>query len=203
MPAAPEFCDAAGNVGIVEILQIPQTQHIAHADSHVGISGKIQIDLQTVGNHTQPCLCGGQGGKGVQILGKEGGIRQRGGAEEDGICQRTAGVGKQHLLGKTGGEAGHALGYIRLTGLVGEEVLVDGLVADDGTCDALMEQRRVQQHIPVAFLRLGIPAIDIHHIGQQLESIEGNADGQGDALDRLGNSAEDGADETCVLKICC
>ena len=49
MPPAPEFRNAAGYVGIVEVFRVMEPQHPAHADGHIGIGGKIQVNVQRIG----------------------------------------------------------------------------------------------------------------------------------------------------------
>ncbi len=48
-----------------------------------------------------------------------------------------------------------------------------------------MKQRGVEQEQMVFPLGCHLAAVDIHHIGEQLEGIEGDADGQGDVGNRL------------------
>ena len=46
MPAPPEIRDAGGGVGIAEVFREVETKHPAEADRHIGIAGKIEIDLE-------------------------------------------------------------------------------------------------------------------------------------------------------------
>ena len=89
----------------------------------------------------------------------------------------------------------------RLTADAAEQLLIHGFVADNGTGDALMEQCCVQQNVPVTLLGFRLSPVDVHHIGQQLEGIEGNADGQDDFLNKLRNFSKDAADQTGIFEI--
>ena len=70
VPAPPEIGDGIGQIGVVEILFIAEAHHQAHADGHIRIGGKVQINLQGVGKAAQPQ---GQGG-GVFQGGQVGGL---------------------------------------------------------------------------------------------------------------------------------
>ncbi len=54
MPAVPEFRDAAGDIGIIEILQEVKPKHPAQPDCHITVAGKIKIDLQHETDRRQP-----------------------------------------------------------------------------------------------------------------------------------------------------
>ena len=48
MPAPPEFGDGGGDVGVVEVLGEIESQHLAHANAHHGVAGKIKVELERV-----------------------------------------------------------------------------------------------------------------------------------------------------------
>ena len=54
MPPSPEFRNALGHIRIIKILQKMKAEHPAQTDSHIGISGKIKIDLKTVRGNSDP-----------------------------------------------------------------------------------------------------------------------------------------------------
>ena len=112
---------------------------------------------------------------------------------------RSAGICQQNLLGKTGTEPGYTGSNFRLSGP--EQLPLDGLVADNGAGNALVKQRCVQKHIPIASLRLRFPPLHIHHIGQQLKRIDGKAAGQRTLLHKLGDRHATAADQACVFEI--
>ena len=79
--------------------------------------------------------------------------------------------------------------------------MVNGLVADDGTGDALMEQGGIKKNVPVAFLCGSFLAVYVDDISQQLEGVERNADGQGNSADKLRHGAENAADQSGILEV--
>ena len=70
------------------------------------------------------------------------------------------------------------------------QLLVDVAVADDGTRDALMEQGGIQEQEPELLLRLHLTPVDVDDVGNELEGVEGDTDGQGDGGNDLGNTQE-------------
>ena len=54
MPPAPEFRDAFGDIGIIEVDQKLKAQHIAEAAGHIGITAEIEIDLEGKGDDPDP-----------------------------------------------------------------------------------------------------------------------------------------------------
>ena len=83
MPAAPEFRDRLRNVGIVEVLQKIESQHLAKSDRHIGVSGEIKVDLEGIADGADP---GGE----AALLGN--------GKRRNALIDLTGAVGKQYLL---------------------------------------------------------------------------------------------------------
>ena len=54
MPSSPEFRDAPGNIRIIEVFQEMEAKHFSETDSHIGITGEIKVDLEGVGQGSQP-----------------------------------------------------------------------------------------------------------------------------------------------------
>ena len=54
------------------------------------------------------------------------------------------------------------------------------LVADDGPGDELREKADVQQQVEIAALNRHLSPVPVDDIGQNLEGVEADADGQGD-----------------------
>ena len=54
MPAAPEFCDRLGQVGVIEVFDKVETEHLAQADGHIGIAGEVKINMQGEGDAVDP-----------------------------------------------------------------------------------------------------------------------------------------------------
>src|SRR5215213_1802454 len=56
MPAPPEFRQRLRNVGRIEVLSQAKSEHPGQPDGHVGITGKIEIDLYGKTGEAQPCI---------------------------------------------------------------------------------------------------------------------------------------------------
>src|SRR6266851_8126354 len=56
MPAAPKFDDALRLIGRIEIERQRDAKNGGNAYRHIGITGKIKIDLQCVGESAIPCV---------------------------------------------------------------------------------------------------------------------------------------------------
>ena len=176
VPAPPELADAAGNEGRVEILQEAEAQHAAQADGHVGIAGKIEIQLQEEQCRRQPA-------------GKEGHLRRQG----QGLQHLPAQVRQQHLFPEAQGEAEEALPQALLRHLPMRDGLRHVAVADDGAGDELGEQGHIQQQPQGVPLQGRLAPVHVHGIGDDLEGIEGDADGElglGHAIGKARESAE-------------
>ena len=63
VPAPPELSDGAGDIGEVEVLGEIEAQHLAHTDGHHGVTGKIKVELERIGDDTQPDQRRGRIGK--------------------------------------------------------------------------------------------------------------------------------------------
>ena len=122
MPAPPEIGNTVGKKRIVEVFQKSEPQHPSKADGHVGIAGKVEIDLEAVGDDAQP-------------------RRQHRGSSLRGCClpQKTDVICQQYLFPDTTGEAFRPIGK-EVSGAIPVLQLVRyRLVADDGARNQLRE----------------------------------------------------------------
>ena len=55
MPTSPEVGHTVGNVGIVEILAEGETKHFSQTYCHIGITGKIKVDMEGIEKKSKPC----------------------------------------------------------------------------------------------------------------------------------------------------
>ena len=69
-----------------------------------------------------------------------------------------------------------------------QQLGIDILIPDDGAGNALVEQTHIQQQRGKAPLGLHLAAVHVHHIGQQLERVKRNADGQRDLQNLVGEA---------------
>ena len=149
-----------------------QPQHLAHAYGHVAVSGEIQIYLESEGQHAHPQAQRGQGRQRVKVLCEKGRVRRGPVRQQQAVGERAAWICQQRFLGKSDAEAGYARQQVGFPVPLLEKLMGDGLVADYGAGNALVEQRRVQQHVPVAALRLGVAPENIHDVCKELEGIK-------------------------------
>ncbi len=54
VPSPPELGERAGNIGRIEILPQPEAEHAGEPDRHVGVAGKIEIDLHRKAGEAEP-----------------------------------------------------------------------------------------------------------------------------------------------------
>jgi len=189
VPTAPEVLHGRAHVGVVEVLEVVEADHAAHADGHVRIRREVQVDLQREEQHAQQvCGCG---------LGKQG-FRADG---EQLVGNRRARVRKHGFLREANAEAPHAVVDVGARGLAVVDLVLHGLVADDGARDALVEERRVQQQLPEHGLRVDLSAVNVHDVRDELERVERYADGQDDFGDELGHAEQrlEAAQDPCQI----
>ena len=198
----PELGDGRGDIGVVEVLGEVEAQHLTHADAHQGVAGKVEIELERVGDDAQPDQRGGSVGEAHE--GDGGAVRHA----DDVRPERTDGVGQQDFLCQAEGEQGHAvLDLLELTAaFVDVETVGDVPVLDDGAGDELGEHDDVSTEIDDVMLRFHIPAVDVDGVGKGLEGVEADAQRQyADALNGRKTGAEDGIDaaehEICILEV--
>ena len=170
MPAPPELGDGARGIGQAEILRVFEAEDAAHADGHIGIAGKIEIDLKGIEHDAEP----GRGGR-----------RRGGAAVQDLRGDLARGVSQQDLFGKADAEAGRAVECVSGVKAARVDLPGDVGIADDRPGDELREERDVEQKFCKRPLRRDIPAPDVDRVGKRLEGIKRDADGQRD--DRHGD----------------
>ena len=163
MPTTPELGNALADVGLVEVLVKPEAHHQTQADGHIGVAGKVEIQLRGVRQDAQPGI-------------RRTGVRQRKGT----VRQRRYRVGDKDFLDEALHEPERALTELfHGMGAVGE-LIRQVLVTQHRPGNKLGEQRNESREINKPPGRFRIPSIDIHHVGNGLEDVEGNADGQDD-----------------------
>ena len=199
VPAPPELRYGLGEVGVVEVFQVVQSEHPAHAYGHVGVGGEVEVDLHHEGRDAHPGAEGREARERGEVLRKERGVGGRVRRQQQLISQRAAGIGEQGLFRQSDGEAADAGQDVPAVSL-DKELVRDGLVAHYRPRHALVEERSVEQDVQTARLRLGIAAVDVHDVGEQLEGVKGDAYGQSYVRDELRHLPEDGADEPRILE---
>jgi len=123
VPAPPEIDNARGFIGRIEVVRQLHAEEEGHADSHVGIAGKIEIQLEGVCQRPHPRFGAGQRKALVRGI-------------EDAVGVGGDAVRQEHFLGKADEEEGHALADVG----AGQRLRVGDLraelrVAHDGAGD--------------------------------------------------------------------
>ncbi len=178
MPASPEFRDAAGLIGVAEVLQERKAEQVAQTDGHIGVAGKVEVDLEGEGDGAQP--------------GRESRGLFHGG---DGLPDGAGLVGDEHLLAQADDEPLHAAADLQpvLPTLV--ELVGHRLILDDGAGDQLGEQRHVGGKVQDVPLGRHLAPVHVDGVGHGLEGVERDADGQGKA--QGGNALIEQAVDVC------
>ena len=161
VPPAPEFGYAGTDVGVVEVFQEFKAEHPPQASCHVGIAGKVKVDLQGVGQDAHP------GGEGSPFCLEK-------------IPQIAHGVGQEHLFSQAQDKQLDAGGKVVDILPAGLHLLRHILIPDNGAGNQLGEQGDIGTEDQGILLNRRIVAVHINHIAHGLEHIKGNADGQGD-----------------------
>ena len=162
VPAAPELGDTLTDIGVVEVFEELEAEHITKTARHIRITGKVEVDLEGIGEDARP-----RAQPAVLLTG-----------DDDRLAHGAHLVGDQHLFGETHTEDAHALGEVveRLTAVI--QLIGDVLIADDRAGDQLREQRYIGAEGDDVLLHRRFSAIDIDGVGHRLEGIEADTDRQ-------------------------
>ena len=161
MPPPPEFRDAFRAVGIVEILRETEAEHPSQADGHVGIPGKIEVNVQHKGKGVQP-----------------GKHHRRGGALPVKISQQCQIVRQNHLFGKADHKPPQTQADVLQAVLSRFQLPGYVPVADNRPGNQLREQSHIGSKGNEIPLRLHLPPVHVHGVAQALEGIKADAHGQ-------------------------
>ena len=161
---------------MVKVLVEPETENPAQADGHIGVAGKVKVDLKAEGQQAHPAArrCQRPGSLGRQL----------------GIPQSADGVGQQHFFSKAHAEPAGSQGKVLRAVDPVIQVLRHGLVLDDRPCDQLREHGDEGAEADDVPLHRGILPVDVDGVAHGLEGKEGNADWQWDIPQRDGDSQQ-------------
>ena len=149
MPAPPKIRDTVGNVGIVEIFKEMKAEYPSHTDRHIGVTGKIKVDLERKADYAEPRAD-------CRKL-----VVRRFVAH---FPKRARRVRKQHLFAKPLDCASYTRGYQRYIAFAGVQLVLNVAVAHDGPRNKLREKRDIGAEDERAFLRGGVAAVDVDDI---------------------------------------
>ena len=163
VPPPPEFGDGLGDIRVVKVTHKFKAQHPPQPYSHIGITGKIKVDLERKGDDAQPCTCSGE------LLGRHGLVS---------IPQHSQVIGQEHLLGQSDYKDLHTRGKLLHLVISVVDLVVQVLVFDDGAGDELRKEGHKGTKADDTSLGSGVSTVDINGIAHGLEGIEGDADGK-------------------------
>ena len=171
MPAAPEISNALGQIRRIEVLQELEAQHAPEPHRHVGVAAEVEVDLEGIRQHADP------GVESTRVRGIEHGVRD----VPAGVCQ-------QDFLGEAENEKGDARGEALESVLAEGQLCGEGLVANDRPGHQVGEQGHERREIGEGLGGRRVAAIKVNDVGQRVEGVERDADGQDDAQhpERLG-----------------
>ena len=172
MPAAPKILNGFGDIRITEVFGKIKPKNPPEADCHIGIAGKIKVDLQSIGENTDP---------------RTGKRQRRKIFTEQFFGQRPCKIGKNRFFEKTDTKPHRAARRF----LHGAGTLVDLFtnvaVTDNRAGNELREHRHIQKHFVKLGLHLHLAAVHVDHISERLKSIKRNANRQRKPQKRNGN----------------
>ena len=181
MPPLPEFTDGTRGVGIIEIFLEGEAEHAAETDGHIGVAGKIKVDLERIKQHLQP----------LQSRGKAAG-----GQIEEDIRVISEGIGEDHLFRKAVAKTLDTVSPFCQRRLAVIDLGSDIPVFDDGPRNELRKQGDIKQDLAEIFLRIHISPINIDHVTHGLECIERDTERQRDLRCRENFLSRDPVDES-------
>ena len=173
VPAPPELGHRAADVRIVEVFEKLEAKHLAKANRHIGVTGKVVVNLQRIGRRTKPRQ------QKRQLIGwtEPNPIRD--------LCEH---VGQQHLFGQPVNKPVDALGKARHRMCALRDLVVHITVAHNRPGNQLWEHRNVQRERKRVFLRPRLTAVHVNHIAERLKGVKRDADRHDDIQQRRGRA---------------
>ena len=165
MPAPPKIRGILRQIRHIEISAQVKVPDRGDADGHIGIAGKVAVDLQGVANHRH--------GDAQAIVGRRG--------SEYRVHRHADAVGQDHLLGQAGDKPGHTQINIVLSDPVEPIQLGQKVVGlDNGAGGDLRKEGDVSRQLYKVPLRGYRALLHIQQVAHGLKQVEGNAQRQND-----------------------
>ena len=163
VPSAPELLDRASGVRPVEVDRELEPQELRDADGDVGVAAEVAVDLHGVGDEADDGVDRGAPG----------------GVAEDGVDDRAGQEVRDHdLLEQAAQDQPHRRGHVHVARVALLVELRDELVGPhDRPGHQVREERQVQEQVAPA-RRRERTAVDVDHVGDRHERVEGDAHGQ-------------------------
>ena len=189
MPAPPELGDGTRGVRVVEVFGELESHDAAQADGHVGITGKVEINLEGISQGDQP---GGGAVEGGEAGGKVGSIQYA-------IHIGPHDIGDEDLLAQTDYKAIEPLKPVGIARFTVADLVGHLVVTNDGAGDELRKHGDVEHEVAKPLHGLVDPPIGIECVSDALEREERNADGEEDVTPFVGRFAGQTPQEVQVL----
>ena len=170
VPSLPEISDRDRLVGRVKIHRQIDAEHGRYADGHIAVAAEVKIDLERVEQHKQHAI---HGGGGLQVCVDPRHTFGEGIRDEDFLDESEA----EYF--DTGGELVDIDALSRFLIDLGDEV--DRV--DDRAHDELGKIQDVSQVVDQALVRQ-LAALRRDDVGDLLEGVKGDSEGQDDLLQR-------------------
>lgn len=169
MPPPPKLRNAFGNIRIVEVFRKAKSQHMAHAHSHIGIAGKIEVDLESKGQNSQPDH------EDAAVFWKHG---------MDLRPQSACLIGQKDFFSQAQYKTADACGKLGQAFRPEAKLFGNIPVADNGACDQLGEHGHISAEVYDIILYRSLSAVYINGVGHGLKGVKGDSDGKGQTGER-------------------
>ena len=180
VPTPPELGDRARSVRVVEIFREFEAHDATQTDGHVAVAGKVEIDLEGVGQGDEPCRTRVQSGDACHDVAYLRGVE--GGRPQHLVNAKTDDISDEDFLTQTDDKTIETLQAVGHRGFALTDLLGNVAIAHDGTCNELREHGDIQ-HVIAQFLQGLVDAtVGVQSVGDALEREERDTDGQQDAL---------------------
>ena len=174
MPTPPELRNGTGNIRIVEVFIEVKPEHLSQTDGHIRISAEIEINLEGVGQCSQPGHSCRQRHIPAEPL-------HRSVSEPKGMIRNQCHViGQKHLLAQPDNKPHHTVGKILHVLLSVVDLIRNGLIPHNRSGDELRKEGDVQAHIQQILLGLPPSPVHVDYIGDCLKRKKRNSDWQSD-----------------------
>jgi len=154
MPPPPKISEISGDIGSIEIFEEFEAHHPPQADGHIRISGKVKVNLESIGDGAEPGVRSSE----VEIT-----------EIEDTIGRESHRIGDEHLLAKAETKAIDP-GKKFFTRMYSRcELSGDIMITDDRTGDELGEESHVESKIDETLCRLHLSTVHVYDVADLLK----------------------------------
>ena len=188
MPSSPEFPDRATDIWIIKVFLKVESEHPSQTNGHITVTAEIKIDLEHIGNGSQPCSC-----------------------PIDGTCRCTKkivshqsqGIGQENLFTETCRKSADSQGNTVQCHRSLVNFRCHIMILHNRSCDQLWEKGYVEKYFCIVFLGPGCFPVNIDHIRHCLKGKERNTDRHANLRQRQMkpcHTVDHPQDKICILK---